>query len=97
MAEKGNNRSFKSPQMGQPGWIQGRPFLQPFRRSPKNVRSVCPEQHPSQCVSGSTRTVSVLSVNLSFFLWLKSHKCLVPIVWELILDIVPVAQPTSSQ
>ena len=35
MAEKGNNRPFKSPQMGQPGWIQGRPFLQPFRRGPE--------------------------------------------------------------
>lgn len=63
----------------------------------KNVSRVCPEQHPSQCVSGSTRTMSVPSVNLSFFPWPKSHKCLVPIVWELILDIVPVALPTSSQ
>lgn len=27
MAEKGNNMPFKSPQMGQPGWIQGDLFF----------------------------------------------------------------------
>lgn len=90
MAEKGNNGPFKSPRMGQPGWVGGDLFF-------------CLSDMIQKCEPRLPRAASLLvsqweDENLSlFFSGLKSHKCLVPIVWELILDIVPLALPTSSQ
>lgn len=89
MAEKGNNRPLNHPKWDSLAEL-GETFSSAFQTWSKNVSGVCPEQDLSRWVGGRTGT-------FHFYPGPKSHKCLFPIVWELILDIVPLDLPTSSQ